>query len=147
MKILLQRVTAGRVTVDGAIVGEIGRGYVALVGIGGGDTEDDARRMADKTVRLRVFADEQGKMNRSAADVHGEILAISQFTLYADTRKGQRPGFTNAAPPDLARPLFDAYTAALRRELGDDRVKTGVFGASMQVDIFNDGPVTIMLES
>ena len=145
MKILLQRVSSGRVTVDGACAGEVGLGYVALIGVKTGDTEADARHLAHKTVNLRVFPDTSGKMNLSVQDIGGAVLAISQFTLYADTRKGNRPGFTDAAEPESARALYEAYVDALRRELGEARVKTGVFGASMQVDIHNDGPVTIEL--
>lgn len=147
MKALIQRVKRGKVTVEGKTVGETGKGYVILVGVGPQDTEDNAKYLAQRTVALRVFADAADKMNLSIQDIQGSILAISQFTLYADTRKGNRPSFIGAAPPDLARRLYDVYLDALRRELGDSRVATGVFGASMEVELVNDGPVTIELKT
>ncbi len=147
MRTIIQRVSKGSVTVDGAVVGAIGQGYVVLLGVTHGDTADDARALANKTVNLRIFRDEQDRMNRSIEDVDGSILVISQFTLYADTRKGNRPSFVNAAEPALAEALYREYVAALRRALGDGRVHTGVFGAHMDVEIHNDGPVTIELAS
>lgn len=147
MKILLQRVKRGSVTIEGEMVGAVGVGYVALVGVRQADTEADARQLAAKTIALRVFPDETGRMNRSLVDIEGGILAISQFTLYADTARGNRPGFTNAAKPDLAEPLYECYVNALRAELGHDRVATGRFGADMLVEILNDGPVTIELST
>jgi len=147
MKALIQRVQRGSVTVTGDVIGDIGRGYVVLLGVRHGDTEDDARQLAMKTVNLRIFADDEGKMNRSVADVDGAILVISQFTLYADTRKGNRPSFVRAAPAELAETLYETYVAAVRSELGCERVATGSFGAMMTVEIINDGPVTVELST
>ncbi len=146
MRVLLQRVTSGSVTVDGAIVGRIGPGLVLLAGIGHNDTAEIVDRMAEKVAMLRIFNDEAGKFNRSLLDVGGSALVVSQFTLFADARKGRRPSFTDAARPDLASPLCDRFAEALRK-LGVKEVATGVFGASMHVDIQNDGPVTIWLDS
>lgn len=146
MRVVLQRVTFGSVTVDGQIVGRVERGFVALVGITHGDTEAHADLLAAKTAHLRVFDDPAGKMNLSALDVNGGVLVVSQFTLFADTRRGRRPGFTDAAPPSIAAPLVDYFAARLRTE-GIARVETGVFGAMMQVTIHNDGPVTILLDT
>ena len=146
MRVLIQRVTSGSVTVEGNIVGQINRGLVLLVGIGHTDTQAIADRMADKVVNLRIFNDEAGKFNRSLLDVGGEALVVSQFTLWADARKGRRPSFTDAARPDLASPLCD-YFADRLRSLGVRHVAKGVFGAAMHVDIQNDGPVTIWLDS
>lgn len=144
MRVVLQRVRRGSVTVAGAQIAEIGPGLVILLGIGPGDREETARAMAEKIATLRIFEDEQGKMNRSVLDVGGEAIVVSQFTLYADSRKGRRPSFTDAAAPDLARPLVERF-ADLLRELGVP-TQTGEFGAEMQVEILNDGPVTILLE-
>jgi D-tyrosyl-tRNA(Tyr) deacylase len=116
-----------------------------LLGVKTGDTEEDAKQLAYKTVGLRIFADENQKMNRSVQDIGGEILVISQFTLYADTKKGNRPSFIRAAPPETAEKLYQVYTDILRKALGDTRVATGVFRASMTVEIINDGPVTVEL--
>ncbi|MCS7072255.1 MAG: D-aminoacyl-tRNA deacylase [Anaerolinea sp.] len=146
MRVVLQRVTAGSVTVAGQIVGAVERGFVALVGITHGDDQNTAALLARKTAHLRVFDDADGKMNLSLLDVGGGVLVVSQFTLYADTRRGRRPGFTAAALPAEAAPLVDAYAAHLRAE-GVSRVETGIFGAVMQVAIHNDGPVTILLDS
>ncbi|MEL6308976.1 MAG: D-aminoacyl-tRNA deacylase [Chloroflexota bacterium] len=146
MRVILQRVSKGSVSVDGEVVGTIGQGYVALVGVTHGDTEADAEKLAKKTAELRVFEDEAGKMNISAADVAGGVLVISQFTLYADTRRGRRPGFSDAARPDVASPLVDYYAQQLRTN-GIQQVETGIFGANMQVEIHNDGPVTIILDT
>ncbi len=146
MRVLLQRVTAGSVTVDGKVVGAVGLGYVALVGVTHADTAAEIEQMAKKVANLRVFDDGEGKMNLSALDVNGGVLVISQFTLYADTRRGRRPGFTDAAPPAMASPLVDLFAERLREE-GIQRVETGVFGAMMHVEIHNDGPVTIWLDS
>ena len=145
MKALIQRVERGKVQVDGETVGEIGPGVVVLLGVRPEDEERDARLLAHKTVNLRVFNDAAGKMNRSIEDIRGAVLAISQFTLYADTRKGNRPSFVRAAPPDQAEALYETYVDALRQGLGEDRVAKGRFGASMKVDLVNDGPVTIEL--
>lgn len=146
MRVLLQRVSQGRVTVEGNVTGEIAQGFVALVGITHEDTQDEVEFLARKTANLRVFEDEDGKMNRSLLDVDGGVLVVSQFTLYADARKGRRPSFVNSAAPDKAKPLVD-YFAEQLLELGVKRVESGVFGAMMSVDIFNDGPVTIMLDT
>jgi D-aminoacyl-tRNA deacylase len=145
MKALIQRASKGKVTVEGKIVGEIGRGFVVLVGVKNGDTEENARFLAHKTVNLRIFPDQDDKMNLSIQDISGQILAVSQFTLYADTRKGNRPGFSEAAPPEMAEALYSVYVDSLRRALGEARVATGTFRASMIVELINDGPVTIEL--
>lgn len=132
-------------TVDGRVVGQIGLGLMALLGIGGSDGSAEVALLADKVAHLRIFPDEQGRFNRSLLDVAGAALVVSQFTLYADTRKGRRPSFSEAAAPDQAAPLVDQFVAALRAHgLG---VETGVFGAMMQVALVNEGPVTIMLDS
>ena len=144
MKILLQRVSHARVTVDDKIVGEIGRGFVLLLGVTQTDTQQEADWLANKVAGIRLFEDDQGKMNASLADVDGEFLVVSQFTLYADTRKGRRPSFTEAARPEQAEPLVDYFCEKLREK--GFHVATGFFGADMQVDIHNDGPVTLMLE-
>lgn len=146
MRVILQRVSKGNVTVDGEIVGEVGNGYVALVGVTHGDTKDDAELLAKKTAHLRVFEDENGKMNISGIDAGAGILVISQFTLYADVRKGRRPSFTDAAKPDIAEPLVEYYAECLKKE-GIQEIATGVFGAMMQVEIHNQGPVTIILDT
>lgn len=146
MRIVLQRVRWGSVTVQDHIVGAIEQGFVALVGVTHGDTAEDADFLAKKTAHLRVFADAEDKMNRSLLDIGGAVLVVSQFTLYADTRRGRRPSFTESAPPHIAAPLVDAYIAALRCE-GITQVETGIFGAMMQVAIHNDGPVTILLDT
>ena len=146
MRILLQRVTAGSVQVDGAIAGAIADGFVALVGVTHDDTEADAEKLAKKTANLRVFSDSAGKMNLSLLDVGGGVLVVSQFTLYADARKGRRPSYIQAAQPDIAEPLVRHFAEALSKA-GARTVEHGVFGAMMQVAIHNDGPVTIMLDS
>ena len=146
MRILLQRVTRASVTVNDNSVGAIGHGLVLLLGIGHDDTRQIADKMAEKIAGLRIFNDDQGKFNLSLLDVAGAALVISQFTLYADARKGRRPSFTGAAPPEQARGLCDDFAHALHRH-GVDPVKTGVFGAKMHVEIHNDGPVTIWLDS
>lgn len=145
MRALVQRVSRASVTVQGETVGEIGTGFVVLIGVSRDDDEADADYIVNKVTHLRVFADEQGKFNRSAMDVGAELLLISQFTLHADTRRGRRPSFVDAAPPTLAEPLFDR-TVAKFRESGL-RVATGVFQAHMMVSLINDGPVTIMIDS
>jgi D-tyrosyl-tRNA(Tyr) deacylase len=144
MRVLLQRVSRASVTVDCERVAEIERGFVALVGIGRGDAAEAAVKLAAKTARLRVFEDEAGLMNLALGDVGGAVLAVSQFTLYADTRKGNRPSFTDAAPPDVGETVYAAYVEALRA--ADVPVETGIFGAHMRVALVNDGPVTILLE-
>lgn len=145
MKALLQRVTGASVTVDGNEVGRIDRGLVVFIGVAAGDTERDVRYLAQKTVELRIFADEEGKFNRSALDIRGELLVISQFTLLADTRKGRRPSFTGAAPPEEAGVLFEEFVKQVRAS--ELKVETGLFQSYMQVEIRNDGPVTVMLDS
>jgi D-tyrosyl-tRNA(Tyr) deacylase len=145
MRVLLQRVSRAAVTVDDEPVAGIGAGFVALVGVGHGDTADAAGRLAAKTAKLRVFDDGAGLMNRALGEVGGAVLAVSQFTLYADTRKGNRPSFTDAAPPEQGAAVYEAYVAALRA--AGVQVETGVFGAHMAVELVNDGPVTIMLEA
>ena len=145
MRIVLQRASRATVAVDGEVIGRIGRGLVALVGIAAGDTEAELDLMADKMLNLRIFEDEQHHMNRSLLDVGGEVLAISQFTLLANCRKGRRPSFTGAAPPEEASALFDRFVERLRAS--GSRVETGRFGAMMEVDLVNAGPVTIVLDS
>lgn len=146
MRVLLQRVSRGSVTVAGEIVGEVGLGYVLLVGVGEGDTQTEADRLAEKVVNLRLFPDGEGKFDRSLLDVGGGALVVSQFTLYGDARKGRRPSFVAAARPEIAEPLCD-YFAKKLKGLGVAVVATGRFGASMRVEIINEGPVTLMLES
>jgi D-tyrosyl-tRNA(Tyr) deacylase len=145
VRLLLQRVTRAEVRVDDAVVGSIGPGLLVFVGIGHGDTPEIVRTMVDKTVGLRIFRDEDGRTNRSLVDVGGELLAISQFTLYADTRKGRRPSFLDAAPPDLGDQLYRAYADAVAAQ--GITVARGIFGAEMAVDLVNDGPFTIWLDS
>lgn len=144
MRIVLQRVATASVDVDGKRIAEIGPGLVLLIGVAAGDSEIDLVKTSKKIVDLRIFEDEAHKMNRSLRDIGGEVLAVSQFTLYADVSKGRRPSFVGAAPPELAEPLFDAFVRALRSEGMD--VQTGKFGAKMVVRLENDGPVTLTLE-
>ncbi len=145
MRALLQRVTEASVEVGDERIAEIGAGLLALVAAGAGDSDQDARRLADKISRLRIFGDDQGRMNRSVIDVAGSVLCVSQFTLYADVARGNRPGFTGAAPPEQGRMLVDAVADHLR--LAGLQVQTGRFGAHMLVSLVNDGPVTIWLDS
>lgn len=145
MRCLLQRVSTASVSVDGKTVGSIGKGYMLLFGAAPNDDEETANALARKIAALRVFEDENGKMNKSIADVCGSVLAVSQFTLYADCRKGNRPSFTAACPPARANELYEYFCNALR-ELGV-HTEQGVFGADMQVSLINDGPVTVMLDS
>jgi D-tyrosyl-tRNA(Tyr) deacylase len=144
MRVLLQRVRKAGVTVEGRVTGRINHGFVALVGVTHGDTRAEADWLAGKVAGLRLFEDGAGKMNLSLVDVGGQVLVVSQFTLYGDARKGRRPSFTGAARPEQAEPLVD-YFAGQLRQLGIP-VETGVFGAMMQVEIHNEGPVTMMLE-
>jgi D-tyrosyl-tRNA(Tyr) deacylase len=146
MRVLIQRVASATVTVDGKITGEIGAGLLLLVGITHADTEATEERMADKIVKLRIFSDEHGLMNKSVLDTGGAVLAVSQFTLYADAKKGNRPSYTDAARPEQASPAFDRFVAKLSHRIGRV-VPTGVFGADMRVSLVNDGPVTIWLDS
>lgn len=144
MRIILQRVSRARVMVDGETIAQIGPGLVLLVGVAPHDQQDQARYLADKIAHLRIFEDQDGKMNRSILDVGGEAIVVSQFTLFADTRKGRRPSFTDAAKPQIAEPLVEQFAAFLT-ELGVP-TQNGEFGAHMLVEIANDGPVTIILE-
>ncbi|MEI8306560.1 MAG: D-aminoacyl-tRNA deacylase [Chloroflexales bacterium] len=145
MRAIIQRVSQASVEVEGRIVGSIGAGLLVLLGVGQGDTTAEADLLAEKSARLRIFSDEDGRFDRSLIDVGGAALVVSQFTLYADTRKGRRPGFTDAALPAVAAPLVAHYAAALRA-LGVP-VESGVFGAHMRVALINDGPVTMSLDS
>lgn len=145
MKALLQRVTRASVSVGGEVVGRIGRGLVVFIGVATGDTEKDAQYLAQKAVSLRIFSDEEGRFNLSALDIKGELLVVSQFTLLADTRKGRRPSFIEAAPPAQAEEIFERFVEQARAT--GLRVETGRFQQYMQVAIHNDGPVTILLDS
>ncbi len=146
MRALVQRVRDASVSVDGHVTGAIGHGLLVLAGVGGDDAPEDRDWLARKIVQMRVFDDAAGVMNLSVTQAGGGILAVSQFTLYASTRKGNRPSWSSAAPPLLAQPAFDAFVLALAQELGRP-VATGVFGANMQIALINDGPVTIWLDS
>lgn len=145
MRVLLQRVSRASVTVDEKVVGRIGPGLLVLLGVGHGDGEAQVKTLADKIVHLRIFEDDEGKMNRSLLDTGGQALVVSQFTLYADARRGRRPGYTDAAPPAIAEPLVERFKEAIA-SFGVT-VAGGVFGAYMQVELLNDGPVTIWLDS
>jgi D-tyrosyl-tRNA(Tyr) deacylase len=144
MRVVLQRVSRAKVTVDGRMAGEIGRGLLLLTGFTDGDTEDALAWMADKVVGLRIFPDDEGKMNRSVEEIGGGLLVVSQFTLYGDTRKGRRPSFIDAARPEVAIPLYERFLQMLRAT--GRPVQTGEFGAMMDVELVNDGPVTLILE-
>lgn len=146
MRLVIQRVSQASVSIDGKVHSQIGHGLMVLVGVAEGDTIDDMKWLAAKTVAMRIFNDDEGVMNRSVADVGGEVLAVSQFTLTASTRKGNRPSYIHAAGHDLAIPLYDAYCNQVQQLLGRE-VKRGVFGADMQVALVNDGPVTIIIDS
>jgi D-tyrosyl-tRNA(Tyr) deacylase len=146
VRALVQRVREARVTVDGRVTGAIGRGLLVLAGVIDGDSGDDRDWLVHKIVNLRIFDDDAGVMNRSVHDIGGDILAVSQFTLYASTKKGHRPSWSAAAHPEVAKPLFDALVAALAVALGKP-VQAGVFGAHMDVALVNDGPVTLWLDS
>jgi D-tyrosyl-tRNA(Tyr) deacylase len=145
MKIIVQRVLSASVTVNHNIISEIKKGYLLLVGIGAGDTTDDVQRLVSMVMKMRIFPDAEGKMQHSIAEVGGEILVVSQFTLLANFAKGNRPSFHDAAKPEVAQPLFEGLVEGLRVQLGS-KISTGVFGADMQVSLRNDGPVTIILE-
>jgi D-aminoacyl-tRNA deacylase len=145
MRVVLQRVSRAQVSVDGAVVGSIGAGLLVLLGVAPADAAGDAQYLVEKILNLRVFADDAGKMNRSVLDVQGELLIVSQFTLYGDCRKGRRPGFDGAAPPEHARALYAVFVELARRSPA--RVATGEFQAHMEVTLVNDGPVTLILES
>ena len=145
MKALLQRVSEAKVTVNSKIIGEIGTGWLILLGVGKADSEAEIPKLSEKILGLRLFSDADGKFNLSVQDVGGQILVVSQFTLFADCSRGRRPGFSNAAPPDVAKELYERFVAELRKS--DVTVATGEFGADMKVTLVNDGPVTIMLDS
>ncbi len=145
MKAWIQRVTEASVTIADETVAQIGKGYLILFGVTHDDTEEKAAKLAARTVKLRIFEDENGKTNKSIQDVQGAIIVVSQFTLYADTEHGNRPGFSAAARPELAIPLYEKYVASLRALLGVDRVGTGRFGADMKVALLNDGPFSVEL--
>ena len=145
MRAVAQRVSSAKVEVEGEVVGEIERGLLVYLGAGKGDSDVEVGYVANKLAGLRVFPDDEGRMNRSLSDIDGELLVVSQFTLYGDVRKGRRPSFVNAARPDVAIPLYEAFVGALQ-DRGVARVETGEFGASMEVDLVNDGPVTLVLE-
>ncbi|NOR23576.1 MAG: D-tyrosyl-tRNA(Tyr) deacylase [Desulforhopalus sp.] len=145
MRAVIQRVRRASVRVDDMIQGKITHGIVVLLGIRGSDTITDLQWLAEKVVNLRIFEDQQGKMNRSLADIDGEMLIISQFTLYGDCRKGRRPGFSSAAPPEIAEPLYQQFIEEIKNR--QVRVATGIFQATMEVELVNDGPVTLLLDS
>lgn len=145
MRAVIQRVTRASVTVEGEIVGEIGKGLVVLLGIAKDDSEKDVRYLAEKITALRVFDDREGRMNLSVSDVAGALLVVSQFTLFGDVRRGLRPSWSEAAAPDLAEPLYESFVALARSRV--NRVATGSFRKMMQVELVNDGPVTILLDS
>ena len=146
MRIVLQRVKSASVSIDEEVVGNINQGFLLLVGVGPEDSSDDASYLARKIAGMRIFSDENGKMNLSIDQIGGKILSVSQFTLFADTKKGNRPSFTGAASPDLATKLYEEFNELLRTEY-ELTVETGEFGADMQVSLVNDGPVTIILDS
>ncbi len=145
MRAVIQRVSRAEVSVDGEILGKIGKGFLILLGVSGEDTEETAERMADKICRLRIFEDENGKTNCSLADVNGALLVISQFTLYADCRKGNRPSFIKAGEPGMASALYEHFMERCRSHVA--QVEKGRFGADMKVELLNDGPFTLMLDS
>ena len=145
MKAWVQRVTEASVTIEGEKVTEIAQGYLVLLGVTHVDTERSADEIADRIVKLRIFEDENEKINKSIEDVHGSVIVVSQFTLYADTAHGRRPGFSNAARPEVAIPLYERVVAKLREALGTERVGTGRFGANMKVRLLNDGPFSVEL--
>ena len=145
MRAVVQRVRRAAVRIDEIIQGEITSGVVVLLGIRGSDTIADVQWLAEKTVNLRIFEDQQGKMNRSLTDIDGEMLIVSQFTLYGDCRKGRRPGFSAAAPPEIAEPLYRHFIEEIKNK--QIRVATGIFQATMEVELVNDGPVTLLLDS
>ena len=147
MRALIQRVKEASVSVDGSVKNEIGKGMLILLGIKNGDTIQSAEYLAQRCANLRIFSDENNNMNLSVKDVVGSALVISQFTLYADTRKGNRPSFTGSAPAEIAEPLYNEFVKFLSNEIGSEKVKTGVFRAMMDIHLVNDGPVTVTVES
>ncbi len=147
MRALVQRVSRGSVMINGEIYSQIGKGIVILLGVKNGDTEEDAKYLANKCANLRIFDDENKRMNLSVKDINGEALVVSQFTLYGDTRYGNRPDFTQASKAEEAEILYNKFVEYLKQAMGEDKVKTGVFKAMMTVEIINDGPVTLLVES
>jgi len=147
MRILIQRVRKASVAIGGQTHSAIGRGLLVLLGIEEADTDEDIRWLSSKLMRLRIFDDEAGVMNRSAEEIGADILVVSQFTLMASTKKGNRPSYIRAARPETAVPLYEAFVAEVTAAMGEERVRTGVFGADMQVELINDGPVTIWIDS
>ena len=146
MRAVIQRVSHASCTVNGEITGKIGTGFMVLLGIEDSDSAEDINWLAQKIANLRIFGDENGAMNRSLADVNGDILLISQFTLYASTKKGNRPGFTRSAKPDVAIPLYERMISELAKATGKE-IQTGIFGADMKISLLNDGPVTISIDT
>ena len=146
MRAIIQRVSSASCSIEGKISGEIGRGFMILLGIEESDTDEDLKWLAQKISNMRIFSDEQGLMNKALADVQGNILLISQFTLFASTKKGNRPGFTRSAKPDIAIPMYEKMIRELGQLTGT-KIETGVFGADMQISLVNDGPVTIIMDS
>ena len=146
MRVVLQRVSRAEVRVAGRVTGKIGPGFLVLAGFGPSDTDAQLSWMAEKILGLRVFADDQGKMNRDLVETKGSLLVVSQFTLYGDASKGRRPSFIDAAPPDLAKKLYERFVELLKEKAGTIAVETGEFGAMMDVELVNDGPVTLILE-
>jgi D-tyrosyl-tRNA(Tyr) deacylase len=146
VRVVLQRVSRAAVRVDNNVVGEIGRGFLVLAGFAPTDSDAALEWMAEKVLGLRLFGDDEGKMNRDLAEVGGGVLVVSQFTLYGDARKGRRPSFIDAAPPEIAIPLYERFVALLREKAGSIPIATGEFGAMMEVELVNDGPVTLLLE-
>jgi D-tyrosyl-tRNA(Tyr) deacylase len=147
MRALIQRVSSASVTIDGNIHSSINNGMLILLGIKTGDGEAEVKYLTEKCIGLRIFEDDQEKMNLSVTDVNGSIMVVSQFTLYGDTRKGNRPSFVDAAPPQIAEPLYDKFVSLLQDSLGKEKVATGVFRAMMDIALVNDGPVTVIVES
>lgn len=145
MRAVIQRVTRASVTVEGEVVGEIGKGLVVLLGVASDDTEQDVKYLVEKIAALRIFADANGRMDLSVKDICGGMLVVSQFTLYGDVRRGLRPSWSEAAPPEIAEPLYDAFVAGAKKHVG--HVATGSFRRMMEVELVNDGPVTILLDS
>ncbi len=146
MKVVIQRVTEASVMIDGNVHNQINQGFVVLLGVGQTDDEQDINYLVQKILGLRIFSDAEGKMNCSLDEVNGEVLLISQFTLFASTKKGNRPSYIDAAPPDMAIPLYEKFIEVITASLGS-RLKTGIFGADMKVSLINDGPVTIQMDS
>jgi D-tyrosyl-tRNA(Tyr) deacylase len=147
VRVLIQRVKRGSVTIDKKLISKIDKGMVILLGVKEGDSEDDAKYLAHRCANLRIFEDENEKMNLSVMDIKGQALVVSQFTLYGDTRKGHRPSYIEAAKPETAELLYNSFCGYLKENIGDENVSTGIFRAMMEVEIINDGPVTVMVES